>query len=158
MKSFRSLPTSFNSMWNMQHDLSLLVRRRFWRRHHRRTEFERRAAQDNARQEDRTRAKPGGRRHNAQRDYLLHMDAESRGDRSFEQVVVRTIAWCCGIGGAADAGRSMTRRVFSTVLGPCSRHSPTMRPFSLYSILMGAASAAARRLASSASASSPSAR
>ena len=55
----------------------------------RRAEFEKRVAQDNVRQEDRIRARPGGRRHAAQRDYLLHMDAESRGDRSHDQAVVR---------------------------------------------------------------------
>lgn len=57
----------------------------------RRSEFEARVARANADAETQHCARPGGRRHAAQRDYLLHMDAESRGDRSFDQIAVRLL-------------------------------------------------------------------
>lgn len=56
-----------------------------------RTEFEARASRANEHQERLHFTAPGGRRHAAQKDYLLHMDAESRGDRSFDHVAVRLL-------------------------------------------------------------------
>jgi hypothetical protein len=56
-----------------------------------RPDFEARAARANADAEGQHCQRPGGRRHAAQRDYLLHKDAEARGDRSFEQTAVRNM-------------------------------------------------------------------
>lgn len=55
----------------------------------RRSEFEARTARANADAEQQHSLRPGGRRHAAQKDYLLHMDAEARGDRSFDQTAVQ---------------------------------------------------------------------
>jgi hypothetical protein len=60
-----------------------------------RPDFEARTARANADAEGQQSQRPRGRRHVAQRDYLLHMDAEARGDRSFDQTVV-----CCTINGS----------------------------------------------------------
>jgi hypothetical protein len=57
-----------------------------------RPDFEARTARANADAEGLRSQRPGGRRHAAQRDYLLHMGAAARGDRSFDQTEVR-ILW-----------------------------------------------------------------
>lgn len=59
-----------------------------------RTEFEARTSRSNELQERLHFAAPGGRRHAAQKDYLLHMDAEARGDRSVDRVAARGARRC----------------------------------------------------------------
>ena len=60
-----------------------------------RPDFEARTARANADAEGQHSQRPSGRRHAAQRDFLLHMDAEARGDRSFDRTAVRPTVDMC---------------------------------------------------------------